>query len=53
MMDSNLSLTKAGKLVVTETIVVSQDGKTLTVTLKGTDVSGREYNDVLVYDKLL
>jgi hypothetical protein len=47
----NLSLTKAGKPVVTETIVVSQDGKTLTVTLKD-DGSGREYNDVLVYDKL-
>jgi hypothetical protein len=48
----NYSLTKAGKLVVTGTMVVSQDGKTLAVTAKGTDASGREYNDVLVEDKL-
>jgi hypothetical protein len=45
----NYSLTKAGKLVETGTLVVSQDGKTLTVTEKGTNASGREYNDVLVY----
>jgi len=48
----NYSLTKAGKLVVTGTLVVSQDGKTLTITAKGTDASGREYNSVGVYDKL-
>jgi hypothetical protein len=45
------SRTKAGKVVVTGTAVVSQDGKTLTVTEKGTDANGREYNFVLVYDK--
>jgi hypothetical protein len=45
------SLTKAGKVVVTGTLVVSQDGKTLTITAKGTDVNGREYNSVLVQDK--
>jgi hypothetical protein len=48
----NYSRTKAGKLVVTGTDLVSQDGKTLTGTDKGTDASGREYNDVFVYDKL-
>jgi hypothetical protein len=48
----NYSRTKAGKLVETGTIVVSQDGKTLTAAIKGTDASGREYNDVAVYDKL-
>jgi hypothetical protein len=48
----NFSLTKAGKVVMTGTMAVSQDGKTLTITENGTDASGREYNDVLVYDKL-
>jgi len=47
----NTIRTKAGKLVGTETIVVSQDGKTRTTTVEGTDASGREYNDVLVFDK--
>jgi len=47
----NTSRMKAGKLVQTDTGVVSQDGKTLTVTGKGTDASGREYNDVVVLDK--
>jgi hypothetical protein len=48
----NYSRTKAGKLVVTGTMVVSQDGKTETTTAKGTDANGREYNDVYVFDKL-
>jgi hypothetical protein len=47
----NYSDTKAGKVVVTGTMVVSQDGKTLTITAKGADASGREYNDVYVNDK--
>jgi hypothetical protein len=47
----NYSRTKAGKVVETGTGVVSQDGKTLTVTVKGTDASGREYNGVNVLDK--
>jgi hypothetical protein len=46
----NYSLTKAGKVVEIGTVVVSQDGKTLTDTEKGTDASGREY--VMVLDKL-
>jgi hypothetical protein len=45
-------LTKAGKLVFeTGTLVVSQDGKTVIVTAKGTDARVREYNFVVVYDK--
>jgi hypothetical protein len=48
----NYSRTKVGKLIETGTLVVSQDGKTLTNTAKITDASGREYNNVLVYDKL-
>jgi hypothetical protein len=47
----NASLTKAGKLTMTDTLVVFQDGKTLTSTVKGTDASGREYNDVFVFDE--
>jgi hypothetical protein len=47
----DFSLTKAGKAVLTGALVVSQDGKTLTATGKGTGADGREYNDVLVLDK--
>jgi hypothetical protein len=47
----NVSRTKAGKVVQTGIGVVSQDGKTLTFTLKGTDASGREINNISVYDK--
>jgi hypothetical protein len=47
----NYSLTKAGTLVDAGTSVVSQDGRTLTITGKGTDASGREYNFVAVLDK--
>jgi hypothetical protein len=47
----NYSLTKAGKVVMTGTMMVSQDGKTLTITVKGTDASGREYNDVAVNER--
>jgi hypothetical protein len=45
------SRTKAGKLVQTETNVVSQDGKTATDTVTGTDANGRPINIVGVYDK--
>ena len=47
----NVSRTKAGKLVQTETIVVSPDGKTKTATRTGTDADGRQINVVAVYDK--
>jgi hypothetical protein len=42
---------KGGKLTITQTAVVSADGKTLTVTGKGTDAQGRAVNNVAVYDK--
>jgi hypothetical protein len=41
----------AGKVVQTGSHVVSSDGKTLTVITWGTDASGREINNVAVYDK--
>lgn len=45
------SLTKGGKVVGTGTSVVSADGKTLTLTSKGTDEQGKAISSVVVYDK--
>jgi hypothetical protein len=45
------SRTKAGKLVGTQTVVVSPDGKTLTSTTIGPDANGRQINNITVYDK--
>jgi hypothetical protein len=42
---------KAGKITVTETVVLSNDGKTRTLTLKGTNVLGQTVDSVAVYDK--
>jgi hypothetical protein len=42
---------KAGKLVEIGTGVISQDGKTLTVSVSGTDASGRAGTGVAVYEK--
>ena len=42
---------KAGKVETTIRRVVSQDGKTLTMTTKGTDAQGRAVNNVAVYEK--
>jgi hypothetical protein len=40
-----------GKVTVTSTIVVSDDGKTRTTTTKGTDVKGQPVNVVSLYEK--
>ena len=42
---------KAGKVVSTQTSVVSSDGKTRTVTTKGVNASGQQVNNVAVYEK--
>jgi hypothetical protein len=42
---------KGGKLVGVGWAVVSQDGKTWTVTQTGSDANGRPVNSVAVYDK--
>ncbi len=42
---------RAGKVVLTSTNVVSDDGKTMTITTKGVDEDGRPINNVRVYDK--
>jgi hypothetical protein len=52
--DSNTfeaTLTKAGKVISTSNVKVSQDGKVTTVTSKGTDKAGQPTIDVSVYDK--
>jgi hypothetical protein len=46
-----VALTKAGRVVGTATITVSSDGKSLTITSKGTRADGTKFNDIAVYDK--
>lgn len=42
---------RAGKVVITGTRVISGDGKTMTVTSKGTNAKGQAVNIVQVYEK--
>ena len=51
--DHTLELTgkKDGKATVTGKIVVSADGKSRTVTTKGTDPQGKKFTSVAFYDK--
>jgi len=42
---------KEGKVVQTLRRVVAQDGKTMTVTVKGTNAQGQAVNNVIVFDK--
>ena len=42
---------KGGKVVQVLTRVVSADGKTMTVTLKGTNAQGQAVNNVIVFEK--
>ena len=42
---------KAGKVVQTSTNVVSNDGKTMTITTKDIGADARPINNVTVYDK--
>ena len=42
---------KAGKIVLTSTNVVSQDGKTMTITTNGVNADGQSIHDVRVFDK--
>jgi len=42
---------KGDKVVQTLTRVVSQDGKTMTVTTKGTNAQGQPMNNVAVFEK--
>lgn len=51
--DHTLDLTakKGGKVTISGRVVVSADGKTRTVTVKGTDPKGKEFTSTGVYDK--
>ena len=42
---------RAGKVVLTSINVVSQDGKTMTITTKGVNAAGQSISNVRVYDK--
>jgi hypothetical protein len=42
---------KDGKILSTATLVVSADGKTLTITSTGKDAKGQTIDSVAVYDK--
>lgn len=42
---------KNGKVTLSGRIVISADGKSRTVTVKGTDANGKKLNYVAVYDK--
>ena len=42
---------QGGKVTVTQTIVVSGDGKTRTITTKGTDAKGQTVDTIAFYDK--
>ena len=46
-----LTIKKAGKTVVSGQSTVSDDGKTLTITSKGTTTEGKSYTSTAVYDK--
>jgi hypothetical protein len=40
-----------GKATITRRIVLSPDGRTLTVTMKGTNANGQAVNNVVVYER--
>jgi hypothetical protein len=42
---------KGGKVTLVNTRTVAADGKTMTVTVKGTNAQGQKVNNVLVYEK--
>jgi hypothetical protein len=41
-----------GKVAATEHDVVSEDGKTMRMTIKGTDAQGKPYETVEVFDRM-
>jgi len=42
---------KAGRVVITGTRAISQDGTVMTITTKGTNAKGQTIYDVMVFDK--
>ena len=47
----NFTYKKGGKVTITQTSVASSDGKTYTVTAKGTNTLGQTVNTVAVYER--
>ena len=47
----DMTIKKAGKITMTGQIVVSDDGKTRTVTVSGMDPQGKKFTNTAVYDK--
>jgi hypothetical protein len=47
----NFAIKKGGKTTITGQIVVAADGKSRTVTTRGTDQKGQKFKNVTVYDK--
>lgn len=45
------TLSNGGKVVATAVSIVSNNGRILTITTKGTDAQGRQFTNVSVYDK--
>jgi hypothetical protein len=48
---TEFTLKKAGKVVITGTRTISKDGKTITLTSKGTNARGQTLNDVEVFER--
>ena len=48
---TRITVKQSGKVTVTQTIVVSDDGKTRTTTAKGTDAKGQPIDAVSFYEK--
>lgn len=48
---TRITVKQGGKVTVTQTIVVSDDGKTRTTTTKGTDVKGQAIDAVSFYER--
>jgi hypothetical protein len=46
-----LTIKKGGKVTMSGPVVLSADGKSRTLTLKGTDAAGKKVTSVSVYDK--
>lgn len=49
--NASYTRTNGGKVVETATIVMSMDGRVLTVSTEGTDSQGRPFNNVAVWEK--
>ena len=49
--DVEFTLKKTGKVVITGTRTISKDGKTMTITSKGTNAAGQTTHDVAVFEK--